>query len=344
MPSLAQDEHILPLREPKSEHAFDAVKARPLKFPLDISPTVLHPYMELIRLEKSTGTKLMFWPFVWGLTMAAHAVQSTQPMSLYDYALRLCLCLVWAFVVRSSACTINDIFDRDMDAAVERCKVRPLPSGRISVFAASIYVGIQYLVGVAVFYFTLEGVALYVALFQLLPLFAIYPLLKRVTYWPQAWLGFAMNFGLITAWVSVVGSLDFKIIGCGMLGCWCWTMVYDTIYACQDITDDLKAGVKSTAILFGNRIRPLLIACAVVFVAWLAAAGYLNAQGPVYFVVSVGGTALHLIWQFNTVDLDVPSSCWENFNRNGQLGWIVWLGLVLDWRAATLFCRGAEII
>ncbi|KAH6903307.1 4-hydroxybenzoate polyprenyl transferase [Coprinopsis sp. MPI-PUGE-AT-0042] len=301
--------------------------APPLKFPLGlVSPTV-RPYLELIRLEKPTGTKLFFWPFAWGLTMAAFHMH----LPLQVYAVGILKCLIGAFIMRSSACTINDIFDREMDAGVERCRVRPLPSGRISVLAASIYLVVQYALGILFFASTVSGLALQVALLQLLPIFAIYPLLKRVTYWPQAWLGFAMNFGFITAWVSTTGSLDLQILGPAMAACWCWTMLYDTVYACQDIKDDVKMGVRSTAILWGSWIRPLLVACGLGFASFLTITGYLSRQGPAYFAISVGGTLIHLVWQYCTVDLEVPKSCWDNFNRNGQLGWIVWGGLMVDY-------------
>ncbi|KAE9409796.1 UbiA prenyltransferase [Gymnopus androsaceus JB14] len=269
----------------------------------------------------------MFWPFAWGLTMAAYSVK--MPWNTYSFSLMQCL--FGAFIVRSSACTINDIFDRKMDAGVERTKNRPLASGRISVFAASIYVLIQYAIGIAWFYLTVEDLALWVALVQLLPIFAIYPLLKRVTYWPQAWLGFAMNFGFVTAWVSTTNTFNAPLLVTAMAGCWCWTMLYDTIYACQDIEDDLKMGVRSTAILFGSRIRPLLIACGCSFVILFCGAGMLNDQGPAFYIVSVGGLILHLIRQWKSVDLEIPDSCWANFNSNGQLGWIIWLGLFIDY-------------
>ncbi|KAJ7099821.1 UbiA prenyltransferase family [Mycena epipterygia] len=294
---------------------------------LALVPYGLRPYLELIRLEKPTGTILMFWPFAWGLTMAAYEAG----LPLDTYFIRLGKAFVAAFLMRSSACTINDIFDRKMDAGVERSKTRPLPSGRISVFAATLYLVAQYALGVVFFYSTERGLALQVALFQLLPLFAIYPLMKRVTYWPQAWLGFAMNFGFVTAWVSVLHKVNYPVLTVAMASCWCWTMLYDTIYACQDIRDDVKMGVRSTAILFGTWIRPLLISFGIAFVSMLAYAGVLNHQGTPYFVVSIGGTVLHLLWQYATVDLNVPKSCWNNFNSNGRLGWIVWGGLMLDY-------------
>ncbi|KAF8217501.1 UbiA prenyltransferase family [Mycena galopus ATCC 62051] len=256
--------------------------------------------------------------------MAAYATG----LPLHAYCAGLAKCFISAFVMRSSACTINDIFDRKMDA---RFRDRPLPSGRISVQAATLYLTLQYALGVIFFCFMERGLALWIGLFQLIPLFAIYPLLKRVTYWPQAWLGLAMNFGFVTAWISVAGSADYPVLYVAMASCWCWTMLYDTIYACQDIRDDIKAGVRSTAILFGSWIRPLLVLIGIVFATFLAAAGAMNGQGASFFAVSIGGTVIHLTWQFQAVDLSVPDSCGENFKRNGRLGWIIWGGLVLDY-------------
>lgn len=259
--------------------------------------------------------------------MAAYRIR----LSFGEYALGLGKCFVGAFLLRCSACTVNDIFDREVDAAVERTRSRPLPSGIISAPAAIYYLMVQYVLGVLFFAWTVHGVALYIALFQLLPLFAIYPLLKRITYWPQAWLGFAMNFGFITAWVATTDSFDLSIVAVAITGCWCWTMLYDTVYACQDIKDDIKAGVRSTAILFGSWIRPLLVACGLTFVVAMALVGYLNGQGLAFYMISVGGALVHLLVQYMTVDLGVPRSCWENFKQNGHMGWIVWAGMMLDY-------------
>ncbi|KXN89207.1 4-hydroxybenzoate polyprenyltransferase, mitochondrial [Leucoagaricus sp. SymC.cos] len=297
------------------------------KFPLYLFPASVSPYLELARVEKPTGFILMFWPFAWGITMAAYRIK----MPLQDYWRSMFECLIGAIILRTSACTVNDIFDRNLDAGVARTKNRPLPSGRISVFAASIYLLAQYAVGLVFFTTTLRGTALNVAIFQLLPLFAIYPLLKRFTHWPQAWLGIAMNFGFMTAWVASTGSIDSRFLGVAVAACWCWTMLYDTIYACQDIKDDIQMGAKSTAILFGSWIRPLLILIASGFIILLTMAGVMNKQGWPFFALSIGGTAAHVIWQFLTVDLEAPQSCWRNFKRNGDLGWPLWAGLMLDY-------------
>ncbi|TFK75540.1 UbiA-domain-containing protein [Pluteus cervinus] len=296
---------------------------------VDLAPTPVQPYLELIRFDKPTGTMLTFWPSAWGLTLAAYRID----LPIDAYAWNLFRCLISAFILRSSACTVNDIFDREMDAGVERTKNRPLASGRISVPSATIFLLAQYLIGVCFFCFTLDGIALCSALFQLFPLFGIYPLLKRVTYWPQAWLGFAMNFSLITHWTAQVKALDVPLLAVALAGCWCWTMLYDTIYACQDLEDDVKVGVRSTAILFGSSIRTWLNCCAIIFVLAFGVVGYMNHQALPFLFVSVIGSAIHLSWQIYTVDLKSPASCWRNFRRNGHLGWIIWAGLVVDFAA-----------
>ncbi|KIK67687.1 hypothetical protein GYMLUDRAFT_154954 [Collybiopsis luxurians FD-317 M1] len=308
--------------------------------PLDVLPPAVRPYLELIRLEKPTGMKLMFWPFAWGLTMAAYSVK----MSWNTYTFSLMQCFFSAFIIRSSACTVNDIFDRKVDAGVERTKKRPLASGQISVCAASVYVLVQYAIGIVWFYFTVEDFAYESCptMRLLVVRFAIYPLLKRVTYWPQAWLGFAMNFGFVTAWVSTTNSLNVPLLSTAMAGCWCWTMLYDTIYACQDIEDDVKMGVRSTAILFGPYIRPLLMACGCSFTILFCATGCLNKQGLAFYIVSIGGLLVHLIRQWRTVDLEIPESCGINFNSNGQLGWIIWLGLAIDYALSLEVAKGFE--
>lgn len=297
-----------------------------LPFPLGLVSPGVRPYLELIRFHKPTGTVLMFWPFAWGLTMAAYHTS----LDLTTFWAEMFKFLIAAFIVRGSACTINDIFDRDFDAGVERTKGRPLASGRVSVFAAVIYLIFQYLAGVLL-YMPYKGVAFWAAFTQLLPLFIIYPLMKRITYWPQAWLGIAMNFGLVISWVAVTEKVDVQLLTLLMVGSWGWTMHYDTIYACQDRKDDVKVGVKSTAVMLGDLVRPFTFSCAVLFVSTLAYAGILNEQTPYFFYVTIGGTSLHLIWQYATVDLDSPDSCGLNFIRNGHMGWVTWAGLMLDY-------------
>jgi 4-hydroxybenzoate polyprenyltransferase len=151
--------------------------------------------------------------------------------------------------------------------------------------------------------------------------------MKRITYWPQAWLGIAMNFGIVVAWVATTGTVDLELLSVLMVGTWgyvismCrlipevklllsrWTMHYDTIYACQDRKDDIVVGVKSTAVMLGDFVRPFTAACAALFLATLYYAGRLNDQTPIFFLLTVGGTAAHVLYQYATVDLDSPDSC-----------------------------------
>ncbi|EPQ51234.1 UbiA prenyltransferase [Gloeophyllum trabeum ATCC 11539] len=285
-----------------------------------------NPYLELIRFYKPTGSILMFWPFAWGLTAAAY----TTKIPLGEYAVLLMKSLLSAFIMRSSACTVNDIFDRDLDAGVERTKTRPLPSGRVSVVNACLYLLLQYIIGV-LYFSTLSPLAFRAALIQLFPLFIIYPILKRVTYWPQAWLGFAMNFGIVVAYVQVLPAANRNLLSFMLAAAWCWTVYYDTIYACQDIRDDIKMGIRSTARLFGSRIRLALTMLTLGLVGLLTLVGRVNNQRLPYFLVSVGGGGLHLMWQLCTLNLAVPNSCWIAFKRNGQFGLIVWAGIFIDY-------------
>ncbi|KAI0066871.1 UbiA prenyltransferase [Artomyces pyxidatus] len=299
-----------------------------LPFPLGLVSPGVRPYLELIRFHKPTGSVLVFWPYAWGLTLAAYHTGLPLP----KYWMELARFALAALLVRGAACTVNDIFDREFDAGVERTKGRPLASGRISVFAAVVYLMLQYVACIAIF-LPLERTAFLAGIIQNI-LFAIYPLMKRITYWPQAWLGISMNFSVIVTWVAVTDSVDeWHILAVLLLGTWGWTMHYDTIYACQDRKDDVKVGVKSTAVLLGDYVRPFTAACAALFVAMLAVAGWINHQTIIYYAVGVAGTGLHIIWQYASVDLESPDSCWRAFVRNGHMGWVTWAGLMLDYLA-----------
>ncbi|PPQ65925.1 hypothetical protein CVT24_011258 [Panaeolus cyanescens] len=180
----------------------------------------------------------MFWPFAWGLTMAAH--KTNLPFD--KYLTYLAQFAIYAVLLRGAACTVNDIMDVKYDSAVERTRGRPLPSGRISIRAAVIFLFVQYIISTSFLLVTLPALGLVTHLNQLqhtgitdarfdstLTSFAIYPLLKRVTYWPQAWLGIAMNLGFPVAWTTVTGTLDVWIVGLALLGCW-WYELYCKLY------------------------------------------------------------------------------------------------------------------
>ncbi|OBZ76828.1 4-hydroxybenzoate polyprenyltransferase, mitochondrial [Grifola frondosa] len=159
----------------------------------------------------------------------------------------------------------------------------------------------------------------------------IYPFTKRWTNWPQFILGIAMTWGLPVAWISNTGSIDWNMIPVLFLGGMCWTIYYDTIYACQDRRDDVKAGVKSTAVLFGDAVRPILACFATAFVFCLAYAGMLNGNGMAYFVITVAGAAVHFAWQLTSVNFDIGADCWRIFKSNGDLGYIMFAGMICDY-------------
>ncbi|KAG6910305.1 hypothetical protein DXG01_011702 [Tephrocybe rancida] len=190
-----------------------------------------------------------------------------------------------------------------------------------------------------------------VGLLALFPLTGAYPLMKRITYWPQAWLGLAINIGISMAWATTTSSIPPNSLVLSA-GSFFWTLWYggyslfstlerlvltliahsDTIYACQDKKDDVAAGIKSTALLFGSHVKQILAIFGTIFMTALTISGIMSDQSLPFFVVSVFGGALHLTWQLYTVDVDSPGSCWRTFEANGfYFGAVVEAGLALDY-------------
>ncbi|KAI0087857.1 UbiA prenyltransferase family-domain-containing protein [Irpex rosettiformis] len=274
------------------------------------------------------GSDLCIAPCIWGLLMAAHHIDF-QPTNRVFWMLAL-----WSFeqtVEHSAGCVLNDIFDRDVDGLVERSSGRPLVTGAVplrqavylALFLHGIILGILGFCGIPTLCAGLVGIV-----FFGWP----YPLMKRWTNWPQAWLGLTFGWGIMKGWLSLdADHYDTCVIAMLWCGNTCWTIVYDTIYACQDRKDDVRAGVKSTAVLFGERVRTVLSLFATVFVACLFLAGVANEHGLWYFVVSVGGASCHLIWQLYTINFENRDDCKRKFKSNGTLGLIVSLGLLCDY-------------
>ncbi|KAJ7507388.1 4-hydroxybenzoate polyprenyl transferase [Mycena galericulata] len=286
----------------------------------------LEPWINLTRVSRFAGTMLVFWPYAWGLTMTARTANVPVPHFFY-----LLLCgFIGASLSHSAGCVWNDILDRNFDRLVERTKGRPIASGKISVPAAVAFLwghlGIMlYMVR------NVNDLAWKIALVTMFPLAGLYPLMKRITYWPQAWLGISMNAGVLMAWAFITGSIPpgaFALFG----GTWAWTIWYDTIYACQDKKDDVKAGVKSTALLFGNSIKLVLAIFVSIMRGGLILAGILNDHQLPYFMISVGGGSFYLAVQLYAVNTDSPKSCWAAFHRNGfNLGGLIWSGFLADY-------------
>ncbi|KAJ3041123.1 Para-hydroxybenzoate--polyprenyltransferase, mitochondrial precursor (PHB:polyprenyltransferase) [Rhizophlyctis rosea] len=257
-------------------------------------------------------------------TFAGHGLVSPGE-ALYD----LVLFGVGALVMRGAGCTINDLWDRDIDKKVERTRSRPLASGALTPFKAIAFLGAQLIVGLAVLT-QLNWYSIFLGASSLSVVVA-YPLMKRITYWPQAVLGLAFNWGAMLGWASIHGVCNWSVCLPLYAAGVSWTLVYDTIYALQDKKDDIKVGIKSTALRFGANIRMWLSGFSLITVGMLATAGYMNDQGPAFYAISVGGAAAHFMWQLRTLKVTDVADAAKKFRSNGTLGGIIFLGIVVDY-------------
>jgi 4-hydroxybenzoate polyprenyltransferase len=284
-------------------------------------PVPLRPYARLVRLERPIGWWLLLWPCWWSSMLATNAAGGRYP-NLWHLA----LFLVGAIAMRGAGCTYNDIVDRDLDAKVARTRSRPIPSGQVTVRQAIAFLVLQALVGLLVL-LQFNHTTILIGLASLLTV-AVYPFMKRFTWWPQLGLGIAFSWGALMGWPAVTGSLAWPPVLL-YLGGIAWTIGYDTIYAHQDKDDDALIGVHSTARLFGTKTRPALagfygLATLLFVAAWWAAG-----VGPLaYLGLALG--SVHLAWQVATIAIDDPDNCLKLFRSNRDYGWIVFAGLVVD--------------
>jgi 4-hydroxybenzoate polyprenyltransferase len=285
------------------------------------APDWLKPYARLARWDRPIGFWLLFWPCGFSLGLAA----VKNPASGFDWW-ALLLCLAGAVAMRGAGCTFNDIVDRDIDDKVERTRSRPIPSGQVSVRNAVIFMVLQGLIGLLILIqFNLFTVALGVAS---LALIAIYPFMKRITWWPQLFLGLAFSWGALIGWTSQTEALSLPPLLL-YLGCILWTIGYDTIYALQDIEDDALIGVKSTARLFGRRTRMMVaLFYAAAVICWIAAAVLVNA-GLAFGIVLVAAIGL-LAWQVATLDGREPGNALMRFKANHWVGVALTLALLIE--------------
>jgi 4-hydroxybenzoate polyprenyltransferase len=285
------------------------------------APPLLRPYLRLARADRPIGGWLLFWPCAWSLALANLAEGRALP-NLWHLA----LFLVGAFVMRSAGCAWNDIVDRDIDARVARTRLRPIPSGQISVRQALGFgVGCCLAGFVVLLQFNWFSVLLGIA--ALGPV-AIYPFMKRITNWPQAVLGLTFKWGALMGWAVTFGRLDAAALVL-YAACIAWTLGYDTIYAHQDKEDDALLGLGSTALRLGSSTKTWL--AGFYGLAWigLAAAGWLAGTSGVYFW-GLGAVALHLAWQVATLDTEEATNCLDRFRANHGLGALVLGAIVAD--------------
>lgn len=296
----------------------DAVPGAPL---FRLTPASWHPFLQLARLDRPIGYWLLLLPCWWSSALAS--LSAHQPPRL----LHLILFFIGAVVMRGSGSTYNDIVDRDLDARVERTRNRPLPAGRVSLGAAKVFLVAQALIGfLVVIQFNLFTILIGIGS---LAIVAIYPFMKRFTSWPQLVLGFAFAWGGLVGWAAIFGSLAppaFLIYGAAIL----WTIGYDTIYAVQDIRDDPAAGIKSTARLFGSRLK-LSVGAFYAGAALLAEAALLSAgRGDQLFAqLGVAAFAAHLAWQVSWLRPDDSPRALRLFRSNRDAGLLLFVGLGL---------------
>ncbi|KAM3223308.1 hypothetical protein ACQJBY_056948 [Aegilops geniculata] len=282
-------------------------------------PEAARPYAMLARLDKPIGTWLLAWPCMWSITIAA------MPGELPDLKM-LALFGCGAVLLRGAGCTVNDLLDRDIDNKVERTKSRPFASGALTPSQGVAFLGGQLLLGLGIL-LQLNNFSRVLGASSLLLVFS-YPLMKRFTFWPQAYLGLTFNWGALLGWAAIRGSLDPAVILPLYTAGICWTLVYDTIYAHQDKEDDLKVGVKSTALRFGDSTKQWISAFGAASIGSLALSGY-NAELAWPYYPLLTGAAAHLAWQISTVDLSDRADCNRKFVSNKWFGALVSSGILL---------------
>jgi len=286
-----------------------------------LAPVWSRPYLRLARLDRPIGSWLLLLPCWWSSALAAVAAHKAAPSLVH-----LALFFVGAFAMRGAGCTWNDIVDRDLDASVERTRSRPIPSGQVSVVQAAVFLVLQALIGFAVLIsFNTFTIALGIAS---LAIVAVYPFMKRITYWPQTVLGLAFSWGALMGWAGAFGRLDVPAVLL-YAGSIAWVIGYDTIYAHQDREDDALIGIKSTALLFGARTKPMLALFYALAVILVGAAGFAAGAGAV-FALGLFAFAAHLAWQIVRLDITDPDRCLALFKSDRNAGLILFAGLLLD--------------
>ena len=281
----------------------------------------LNLFIELTRLKKPIGFMLLFWPCIWGLTLVYDFSSS-----LNNYILFVLLFFAGSILMRSAGCIVNDIVDKNFDKKVERTKNRPIASGKVSIKLALIYsvvlCGLAFLVLI-----NFNKLTIYMALLSM-PLAFTYPLMKRITYWPQLFLGITFNYGLVLAWISISNEISIIPI-IFYLGAIFWTLGYDTIYGFQDIKDDEIIGVKSTSIKFKNSPKKFLITSYFIFIISLILIGLLMNFKIFYFMFLIIPIFQLLKVQIKDLVIKDTYDCLRKFKSNNFLGLVVFINILV---------------
>ena len=309
---------------PSTTDGNDGAKARPHS---DINqrgwwrhlPPSTHPYLLVARIDRPIGWWLLLLPGWWVIPPASHDTGAMLWL--------MGLFLVGAVSMRAAGCVVNDLWDRRLDRKVARTATRPLAAGTISIFQALVFLAMLCGVGLAVLLqLPLAAVGAGIAA---LPLVVLYPLAKRVTWWPQAVLGLTFSWGVPLGWIAVTADMPPPKLALIYAGSVAWVFGYDTIYAVQDMADDRMVGVKSSALGLGRHLRRG------VFIAYLLAiillaAGFLLLLGPGIWLVGLAAMALHLVWQVRRMDPQEPALALHLFKSNRDAGLLLTAGMLLQ--------------
>src|SRR5258707_1290296 len=285
------------------------------------APQWSRPYLRLARLDRPIGSWLLLMPCWWSAALAAGVAHDISRLPLI-----VVLFFIGAFAMRGAGCTWNDITDRDLDALVERTRSRPIPAGQVSVPQAAVFLVVQALIGLAVLlqfnrFAVMTGIASLIIV-------AVYPFMKRITWWPQAVLGLAFSWGALMGFAVILGRIDVTalVLYAGSIA---WVIGYDTIYAHQDAEDDALIGIKSTALLFGAATHRALIVFYTLAVVLIGAALVLaGVRWPAW--VGLMAFAAHLVWQIRRLDISDPALCLRVFKSNRDAGLLLFAGLLVD--------------
>ena len=273
-------------------------------------------FIQLTRLNKPIGFLLLFWPCVWGLSLAYYYSGDT-----FIYIKYIVLFFLGSVLMRSAGCIFNDIVDRDLDKKVQRTKTRPITSGKISIVEAFIYIILLCLTALLILLqFNLLTIVL--GMGSMVLAFA-YPFMKRITYWPQLFLGLTFNWGIIMGWTSIINSISIEPIILYFAAIF-WTLGYDTIYGLQDIHDDEIIGIKSTSIKFKNNVKIFVGTCYSLCILFILILGLLMEINKYLLPLSIFFVA-SLIYQIKVFKLNNPQSCLFCFKMNNMTGLFIFL-------------------
>ncbi len=284
-------------------------------------PDFLQPYALIARLDRPIGTWLLLLPCLWSMAMADIVNYYGIGYSIFLHI----LFILGALFMRAAGCVINDLWDKNFDAKVERTKHRPLAAGTLKVRHAFIFLFILLLLSFFIF-LELTPMAKILAIFSLIPV-SLYPLAKRVTNWPQLILGFTFNWGALLGWAAVTNTLEWSAFWLWVGGI-SWTMIYDTIYAHQDKADDAKLGLKSTALTLGDKTQAAALFITLCMGIFFVIAGILSHRGWFYYMALLVMILFHA-YQLIKLDIDNPGQCLNAFKQSRYAGWLLLLGIWL---------------